>query len=301
MNNTHSPYLIQQLKNSIPNEVPDIWSYEIMALWVPIVVYWVQCTIFEVLMYLKIPFFEKYRIHTSEELLNKNRVTFGKVLAMVAFQHFIQIIFGYMLLKVEDPLVSDMKATLAIQNTSQFILLYLDNEQLAYFISWTIHNILIPTIQFVVAMFIIDTHQYMLHRLGHTSKFLYKHFHSHHHRLYVPYAFGALYNHPVEGFFLDTLGAGLAYELTRMTPFLGMILFTFSNLKTINDHCGYEFPWDPLNICFGNNGIYHDIHHQPWGIKKNFGQPFFTYWDRYLGTEFDQKDLEKYRAKAKKN
>lgn len=78
----------------------------------------------------------------------------------------------------------------------------------------------------------IDTHQYALHRLGHTSKFLYKHFHSHHHRLYVPYAFGALYNHPVEGFCLDTVGAGLAYELTGMSPRLGLVLFTFSNLKT---------------------------------------------------------------------
>jgi sphinganine C4-monooxygenase len=33
-----------------------------------------------------------------------------------------------------------------------------------------------------------------------------------------------------------------------------------------------------------NNAAYHDIHHQSWGIKTNFSQPFFTVWDRVLGT-----------------
>lgn len=79
---------------------------------------------------------------------------------------------------------------------------------------------------------IMDTHQYFLHRLFHLNKTLYKHIHSHHHRLYVPYAFGALYNHPIEGFLLDTLGATISYELTGMSPRLGMLFFTFSNMKT---------------------------------------------------------------------
>lgn len=78
----------------------------------------------------------------------------------------------------------------------------------------------------------MDTHQYFLHRLFHLNKFLYKHIHSHHHRLYVPYTFGALYNHPIEGFLLDTLGAAIAFELTGMSSRLGMIFFTFSNMKT---------------------------------------------------------------------
>ncbi|ORZ22947.1 fatty acid hydroxylase superfamily-domain-containing protein [Absidia repens] len=278
-----------------------MWTDEMLALWVPIAIYWIQCSFFEILMRLKIPFFEKYRIHSSKERSNRNRVPFTKVLYMVALQHILQFAFGYFLLKVEDPATRTSKTDLAIQKTASFLFSYgLTNTTIASYVSWMIHQMVIPALQFVTAMFMIDTHQYFLHRLGHTSKFLYKHFHSYHHRLYVPYAFGSLYNHPVEGFFLDTLGAGLAYELTGMSPRLGLILFTFSNLKTINDHCGYNFPWDPLNVCFGNNGEYHDIHHQPWGIKKNFSQPFFTFWDRKLGTEFDSKDLEK-RKSAKIN
>jgi sphinganine C4-monooxygenase len=79
---------------------------------------------------------------------------------------------------------------------------------------------------------IVDTHQYVLHRLAHTYKFMYKYMHSHHHRLYVPYAFGALYNHPLEGFLLDTCGAAIAFEATGMSPRLGMYFFVFSTLKT---------------------------------------------------------------------
>jgi len=55
-------------------------------------------------------------------------------------------------------------------------------------------------------------------------------------------------------------------------------------MKTVDDHCGYAFPWDPLQHITSNNAAYHDIHHQSWGIKTNFSQPFFTFWDRSLGT-----------------
>ncbi len=100
----------------------------------------------------------------------------------------------------------------------------------------------------------------------------------------MPYAFGALYNHPMEGFALDTVGAGLAYKLSLMTPRMGMYFFVFSTIKTVDDHCGYALPWDPLQRITSNNAAYHDIHHQSWGIKSNFSQPFFTFWDRLLGT-----------------
>lgn len=96
----------------------------------------------------------------------------------------------------------------------------------------------------------------------HVNKYLYKHFHSVHHRLYVPYAFGSLYNHPVEGFLLDSLGASLAEYLTGMSIRQATLLFVISTLKTVDDHCGYSLPFDPLQLMSGNNADYHDIHHQ---------------------------------------
>lgn len=165
------------------------------------------------------------------------------------------------------------------------------------FVSWEvwaaqlIYWLLIPALQFGVAIFIVDTWQYFLHRAMHMNQWLYTTLHSRHHRLYVPYAFGALYNHPVEGFVLDTLGTGVAYLATGMTTRQGMWFFTCSTIKTVDDHCGYAFPWDPLQYITSNNAAYHDVHHQSWGIKTNFSQPFSTFWDRILGTVWSGGDV----------
>lgn len=101
-----------------------------------------------------------------------------------------------------------------------------------------------------------------MHRAMHMNTYLYKTIHSVHHRLYVPYAFGALYNHPLEGLILDTLGAFIAELLTHLTIREAMVLFTVSTFKTVDDHCGYRLPFDPLQLMTSNNADYHDIHHQ---------------------------------------
>ena len=71
-----------------------------------------------------------------------------------------------------------------------------------------------------------------------------------------------------------------------MTCRQSMWFFTMSTIKTVDDHCGYAFPWDPLQHITSNNAGYHDVHHQSWGIKTNFSQPFFTFWDGFLGTKW---------------
>lgn len=143
-------------------------------------------------------------------------------------------------------------------------------------------------------------------------------FHSRHHRLYVPYAFGALYNHPFEGFLMDTIGAGIAYKLSGLTVRGGIFFFTFSTMKTVDDHSGYSLPFDPLQYFFWNNASYHDVHHQGWGIKvcfhcpplyylrvadrlqSNFSQPFFICWDRWLGTQWTGGDTASRYAASRK-
>jgi len=158
---------------------------------------------------------------------------------------------------------------------------------------------IVPAIQFGIAIFIVDTWQYFLHRAMHMNKWLYTTFHSRHHRLYVPYAFGALYNHWFEGFLLDTLGASIAFKVAGMSTRQGMWFFTCSTIKTVDDHCGYSLPWDPLQHLTSNNAGYHDIHHQSWGIKTNFSQPFFTFWDRFLGTVWTGGDISARYERAK--
>ncbi|TVY27783.1 Sphingolipid C4-hydroxylase [Lachnellula hyalina] len=163
-----------------------------------------------------------------------------------------------------------------------------------------IYWFIIPVLQFSVAILFVDTWQYFLHRAMHINKWLYTTFHSRHHRLYVPYAFGALYNHPFEGFLLDTLGASIAYKLGGLTARQGILFFLGSTIKTVDDHCGYTLPWDPLQLITSNNAGYHDIHHQSWGIKTNFSQPFFTFWDRFLGTRWTGGDTTARYERTKK-
>lgn len=134
----------------------------------------------------------------------------------------------------------------------------------------------------------MDTWQYFLHRLFHVNKFLYRHIHSVHHRLYVPYAYGALYNHPLEGLLFDSLGALVAEFVSALSVRQSAFLFAFSSAKTVDDHCGFSLPWDPLQFLYKNNARYHDIHHQAYGLKYNFSQPFFVHWDVLLSTRWDK-------------
>jgi len=173
------------------------------------------------------------------------------------------------------------------------------------FASWemivakAIYWYIVPALQFCLAIFVLDTWQYFLHRAMHMNKWLYTTFHARHHRLYVPYAYGALYNHPFEGFLLDTLGASIAYKVAGLTTRQGMVFFIGSTIKTVDDHCGYSLPWDPLQHISSNNAGYHDIHHQSWGIKTNFSQPFLTFWDRSLGTVWKGDTSARYERSKK--
>jgi sphinganine C4-monooxygenase len=185
--------------------------------------------------------------------------------------------------------------------------------------TWTakaIYYAVIPVLQLLGAMVVLDTWQYFWHRAMHVNKWLYSTFylrllsdepankcviaafHSRHHRLYVPYAYGALYNHPVEGFLLDTLGSGVAYLVMGLTTRQSILFFGISSAKTVDDHCGYKLPWDPFQRISSNNAAYHDIHHQSWGIKTNFSQPWFTFWDGWMGTMWQGDIKGKYERQA---
>ncbi|MCO5546972.1 hypothetical protein L7F22_000411 [Adiantum nelumboides] len=142
----------------------------------------------------------------------------------------------------------------------------------------------VQVLQVGIAMFVMDTWQYFVHRYMHVNRFLYRHVHSQHHRLVVPYAIGALYNHPLEGLLLDTVGGAISFLVSGMTPKTSVFFFSFAVIKTVDDHCGLRLPGNPFHMFFKNNTAYHDIHHQLLGTKYNFSQPFFMMWDKYLGT-----------------
>ncbi|CAI9775237.1 unnamed protein product [Fraxinus pennsylvanica] len=228
-------------------------SDEILGTIAPIVVYWVYSG-----MYVMLGALENYRLHSKKDEDEKNLVSKKDVVKGVLLQQAVQAIVATLLFAVTG---NDSEAAQA-QPASLIVLLR----------------------QIIVAMLILDTWQYFMHRYMHANKFLYRHIHSRHHRLVVPYAFGALYNHPLEGLLLDTIGGALSFLLSGMSPRASIFFFSFATIKTVDDHCGLWLPGNLFHFFFQNNSAYHDIHHQLYGNKYNYSQPFFVTWDRILGT-----------------
>lgn len=104
------------------------------------------------------------------------------------------------------------------------------------------------------------------------------------------------------GLLLDSAGTALAHALALMTVRQGVVLFTFSTLKTVCDHGGYAFPWwlDPLHLVFPNCAEYHDVHHQMQGLRYNYSQPYFVHFDILFGTRMGSDKFHKIREANRK-
>ena len=310
-----------------PPLVPGV-SDPLLQMLSPVVAYWVVSGFFHILDVYDLC--SKYRLHTPAEVLKRNHVTRYEVFRDVIIQQIVQTVFGLLLahfdpvetigreeydvavwaqrLRLAQGYLPGLLGSVGLNSLSLGRRLQSSYPQAAgalfggiyptqSFASWeiaaanSIYWIGIQLVQFTAAILILDTYEYFVHRAMHMNKFLYTTLHARHHRLYVPYAYGALYNTPMEGFLLDTLGTCIAYLATGMTVRQGLVFFTCATIKTVDDHCGYAFPWDPLQHLTSNNAAYHDVHHQSWGIKTNFSQPFFTFWDRVLGTAWTGGDV----------
>ncbi|AEO69471.1 02bab5a6-6546-43bd-8999-152a9a4c39cf [Thermothielavioides terrestris] len=324
-------YEVRPMPDLLPF-VSDFW----LSLLLPPIAYWVVSMFFHIIDIYDL--FPQYRLHTPEEITQRNLATRYEVARDVLIQQAIQIACSIVLtltepgqttgtqeydvavwatrIRLAQRALPSILGTLGLNAAAisknmaashpllagalagghyPFLTTTLDDDAgtaVPAFATWellvakAIYWVLIPAFQLWLAACVLDTWQYFWHRGMHMNKWMYTHWHSRHHRLYVPYAYGALYNHPVEGLLLDTLGAGVAYKAAGLTQRLGLVFFVGSTIKTVDDHCGYALPWDPLQHITSNNAAYHDIHHQSWGIKTNFSQPFFTLWDRVLGTRW---------------
>ncbi|KAI0295358.1 hypothetical protein B0F90DRAFT_1751088, partial [Multifurca ochricompacta] len=268
----------------------------LLAILAPLPAYWLISGLFHLLDISNWSCLDRYRINDSAEISSRNRATRLQVFRAVILQQVLQTVLGYFWVSEAPERVDHVAAMARISRTlssfffaplfspshddSYALLALLKNTtpQLAYLLYWW----LIPAAQLLVAMVVLDTWQYFLHRAMHINKFLYKHLHSVHHRLY--------------GFILDSLGAMLAEAVSRLSPRQATLFFVLSTCKTVDDHCGYRLPFDPLQLFSGNTADYHDIHHQIIGIKSNFSQPWFVHWDVILGTRMTRQTL-KYAVK----
>jgi sphinganine C4-monooxygenase len=75
-------------------------------------------------------------------------------------------------------------------------------------------TVLGQSIRFLGAMIVLDAWQYSFHRLFHEVEWCYRNVHIWHHKLFIPYASGALYQHPIEMLIMDTLSGMVAVAAT---------------------------------------------------------------------------------------
>lgn len=155
-------------------------------------------------------------------------------------------------------------------------------------------HVAIPALQYFVALAVVDTWIYFTHRLCHMNKTLYRIVHARHHLLYISYAYGAVYAHPLESLFLDIVSFILANAIAQLTPRQSMLFGSFAVIKTISDHCGYVFPYDPFLLLNANGAKFHDLHHQSWGLKNNFST-YTTFWDNMFGTSWSDEEAAQRR------
>ncbi len=179
------------------------WSPELYLSLLPILFYWAVAIPFDVLDRLQLPALERYRLHSQKEQDGRNPVSKGQVALRVLVQNAIQLASGVVMTLV-DPEFCDSRP-------------------------W--RGLPYMAIEWAAAMLVMDAWQYSIHRLFHESKSLYNAVHSTHHRLLVPYAFGALYNHPLEAFALDTIGAIMTFYATGMSCAAGVGFFTFATVS----------------------------------------------------------------------
>ncbi|HEX8549758.1 MAG TPA: sterol desaturase family protein [Cytophagaceae bacterium] len=140
---------------------------------------------------------------------------------------------------------------------------------------------------FIAILFIHDTYFYWMHRFMHW-KVIYRYVHKVHHNSVDPSPLAAFSFHPLEALF-----EVLVYVLYAVVvPVHMFTLLAFQiTMMTLNAiaHLGYEiYPRGFTTNKFWfwkTTSTHHNMHHEKF--KGNYGL-YFTFWDRWLKTEFKE-------------
>ncbi|CAK6436294.1 unnamed protein product [Pipistrellus nathusii] len=134
-----------------------------------------------------------------------------------------------------------------------------------------------------LCLLLFDAEFFAWHVLHHRVPWLYRTFHKVHHQHAPSFALATQYLSAWELFslgFFDTVNVALL----RCHPLTVLVFHTLNIWLSVEDHSGYDFPWSTHRLVpFGWYGgvVHHDRHHSHFNY--NFA-PYFTHWDRLLGT-----------------
>ncbi|RDA86147.1 hypothetical protein CP532_3047 [Ophiocordyceps camponoti-leonardi (nom. inval.)] len=300
-----------------PPLIPGISDLQ-LSLICPIAINWLLSAGFELCD--RLGWLSRYRLHTTAEELTRNRVTRRECLIVTIQSQCLQTILGLALGGLGegdmtgfedyyeaiwiDRVHSTLKAIFSLLSLSGVnfyaletklsghvsILSTPDHAGLEVPIGRFLYWYLVPTFQFVVTLVIADAFMFTIHRLEHTNRWLYKHIHAKHHRFYVPYAWAGYYNHPFDSLVVDGVSYAIGSWATGISIRLSIFLFSYASIKNVLDHCGFVFPSRLFRMITCTDADFHDVHHQSWGLKHNFGL-YLSIWDRMMGSHFDDREL----------
>lgn len=138
-----------------------------------------------------------------------------------------------------------------------------------------------------LAMLLHETAYYWLHRWMHIPS-VYRLVHQVHHESHIPSAFTAFSFHPLEGF-LQAMILPVILMLVPMHPVVILIYLLLMTLSAVINHLDIEvYPARFHRHPFGQwliGATHHSMHHKQH--RYHFGL-FFTFWDRWAGTEHPQ-------------
>jgi sterol desaturase/sphingolipid hydroxylase (fatty acid hydroxylase superfamily) len=135
-----------------------------------------------------------------------------------------------------------------------------------------------------LALFIQDAYYYWLHRWMHRPG-VYKYLHKVHHNSVHTSVFTSFSFHPAETV-LQALILPLIIVVLPLHVYAILILLTLMTLSAVINHAGVEvYPSGKLGHGLSSwliGATHHDQHHRKFTV--NYGL-YFTFWDRWMGTE----------------
>lgn len=151
----------------------------------------------------------------------------------------------------------------------------------------------------ILLMLIIhDAYFYWVHRFMH-YKPIYKYVHKIHHESVETTPFTAFSFHPLEA--IVEYGIIPIFIFAFPTHFFSLLIFQFlMTFFNVLGHVGYEiYPTNWIRIPFlkwKTTGVHHNLHHSKF--NGNYGL-YFTWWDKWMKTEFSNYASEFDRVKSK--
>jgi len=138
-----------------------------------------------------------------------------------------------------------------------------------------------------VLLFLHDTYFYFTHRAMHASPWMMRHLHAVHHYSVNPSPWAGFSFHPLEGI-VQALIIPLLLLIVPTHPVVLLLFLIIMTVTGITNHLGYEIYWPGFAhnriTRYWINATHHSLHHKHF--KCNYGL-YFTFWDRWLGTEAD--------------